>query len=158
MGWRDGQKQRPFHSVGCKAKIWVKVVMHGVAMEFPVPRDNKPPDRISRPGATDWDTFHGNFFFSLSSRLSLFPELGIFFSFGSSSVAVGPPNPRTHARTDQISVMPLGNSIINRHGAKPGVNASAPRTLAPVARGPPAPAPYCTKVIRTTHWSCRTSL
>ncbi|KAM6481161.1 hypothetical protein HDV62DRAFT_98951 [Trichoderma sp. SZMC 28011] len=52
----------------------------------------------------------------------------------------------------------LGNSIINRHGAKPGVNASAPRTLAPVARGPPAPAPYCMKVIRTTHWSCRTSL
>ncbi|KAL6802413.1 hypothetical protein J3E68DRAFT_251888 [Trichoderma sp. SZMC 28012] len=103
--------------------------------------------------------FPWQFFFSLL----LFPAISFsssvfLLSFGSSSVAVGPPNPRTHARTDQISVMPLGNSIINRHGAKPGVNASAPRTLAPVARGPPAPAPYCTKVIRTTHWSCRTSL
>lgn len=98
MGWRDGQKQRPFHAVGCKAKIWVKVVMHGVAMEFPVPRDNKPPDRISRPGATDWDTFHGDFFLSLS----LFPAISFsssvfFLSFGSSSVAVGPPTlGRTH--------------------------------------------------------------
>ncbi|KAL6832984.1 hypothetical protein V8C40DRAFT_236595 [Trichoderma camerunense] len=124
----------------------------------PSPRDNKPPDRISRPGATDWDTFHGNFFFLLLFPAISFSSSVFFLSFGSSSVAVGPPNPRTHARTDQISVMPLGNSIINRHGAKPGVNASAPRTLAPVARGPPAPAPYCTKVIRTTHWSCRTSL
>ncbi|PKK44777.1 hypothetical protein CI102_6948 [Trichoderma harzianum] len=122
----------------------------------PSPRDNKPPDRISRPGATDWDNFHGNFFF-LSLPGYLFFQLDIFFFFWLLLRGRGTPQP-SHARTDQISVMPLGNSIINRHGAKPGVNASAPRTLAPVARGPPAPAPYCTKVIRTTHWSCRTSL
>ncbi|KAL6827441.1 hypothetical protein J3E69DRAFT_267285 [Trichoderma sp. SZMC 28015] len=98
------------------------------------------------------------FFFSLALPGYLFFQLGIFSFFWLLLRGRGTPNPRTHARTDQISVMPLGNSIINGHGAKPGVNASAPRTLAPVARGPPAPAPYCTKVIRTTHWSCRTSL
>ncbi|KAL7781437.1 hypothetical protein V8C43DRAFT_298170 [Trichoderma afarasin] len=158
MGWRDGQKQRPFHSVGCKAKIWVKVVMHGVAMEFPVPGTTNLrtgyPDPVPRIGTLSMAIFFSLLLFPAVS----FSSSVFFLSFGSSSVAVGPPNPRTHARTDQISVMPLGNSIINRHGAKPGVNASAPRTLAPVARGPPAPAPYCTKVIRTTHWSCRTSL
>lgn len=137
MGWRDGQKQRPFHSVGCKAKIWVKVVMHGVAMEFPVPGTTNLrtgyPDPVPRIGTLSMAIF----FFFLSLPGYLFFQSSVFFVLLAPPPWPWDPQP-SDARTDQISVMPLGNSIINRHGAKPGVNASAPRTLAPVTRGPPA--------------------
>ncbi|KAL7956904.1 hypothetical protein V8C34DRAFT_198057 [Trichoderma compactum] len=125
-----------------------------------VPRDDKPPDRISRPGATDWDTFHGPFSFSFFSFFFFLPRLfsrHSGFPFSCSVFLFAPPPwprgpPRTHARTDQISVMPLGNSIINSHGAKPGVNASTvlPERC-PCHKGA---ASRCTVLYESnTHWS-----
>ncbi|KAL7913301.1 hypothetical protein GGI35DRAFT_442623, partial [Trichoderma velutinum] len=109
-----------------------------------VPRDTNLrtgyPDPVPRIGTLSMAFF-------LSFSLSLFPAISFFiFQLGFFSFFLLRGRGTPLARTDQISVMPLGNSIINSH-AKPGVNASTPRTL-PLSQGGRQHL-HRTKVIRT---------
>ncbi|KAL7946579.1 hypothetical protein V8C42DRAFT_40152 [Trichoderma barbatum] len=124
MDGGHGQKQRPFQ------RSWAKSQNLGLG---------KSGDACSRNGVsrdtnlreldiqTRWHVLG-----TLSMAFSPFPLARLFFVFFQSSVYFslrGRGRGSPLVRTDQISVMPLGNSIIKSHDAKPGVNASTPRRL-----------------------------